>query len=128
MTLSIDLFLKLVYFIPNDDSVKETFSFDKKLKMISVSNKCIVSYDETSFLETQEETILLTIDFLFESKPDLKINRKDLQFFFQFAASQTNFLFNGNIMIKLIGLIWDHFSHLFLPVRFTGDITKYQRD
>ena len=41
-----------------------------------------------------EKTIYLTIDLLFEAKPDLKISRKDLRKLFQFATIQTNFLFN----------------------------------
>ena len=44
-----------------------------------------------------EETMHLTIDLLFEAKFDLKISRIDLQRRFQFATSQTNFIFNGNM-------------------------------
>ena len=58
----------------------------------------MVSYDVTILFTNipLEETIHLTIDLLFEAKPDLKISRKDLQKLFQFATSQTNFLFNGS--------------------------------
>ena len=58
----------------------------------------MVPYDVTSLLTNipLKETIYLTIDLLFEAKPDLKISRKDLQKLFQFATSQTNFLFNGS--------------------------------
>lgn len=51
-----------------------------------------------NYKKQQQETIHLT------TKPDLKINRKDLQFFFQFAASQTNFLFNGNMYSQINGV------------------------
>ena len=51
-----------------------------------------------------EETINLTINLLFEAKPDLKISRKDLQKLFQFTTSQTNFLFNGHIYDQVDGV------------------------
>ena len=59
----------------------------------------MVSYDVTGLFTNipLEETINLSIDLLFEVKPDLKISRKDLQKLFQFATSQTNFLFNGSM-------------------------------
>ena len=59
----------------------------------------MVCYDVTSLFTNipLEETMHLTIDLLFEAKFDLKISRIDLQRRFQFATSQTNFIFNGNI-------------------------------
>ena len=51
-----------------------------------------------------EETINLTINLLFEAKPDLKISRKNLQKLFQFATIQTNFLFNGNMYDQFNGV------------------------
>ena len=66
----------------------------------------MVSYDVTSLFTNipLEETINLTINLLFEAKPDLKISRKDLQKLFQFATSQTNFLFNGNMYDQVDGV------------------------
>ena len=52
-----------------------------------------------------EETIRLTTDLLFEAKPDLKIRRIDLQKRFQFATSQINFLFNGNMYHQIDGVV-----------------------
>ena len=79
--------------IPNNHSAKDTFSIFEELKMACVTNKCVVSFDVTSWLTNilLEETILLTPDFLFEGKPELKISRKHLQKLFQFVTSQTNF-------------------------------------
>ena len=59
----------------------------------------MVCYDVTSLFTNipLEETMHLTIDLLFEAKFDLKISRIDLQRRFQFATSQTNFIFNGNM-------------------------------
>ena len=59
----------------------------------------MVCYDVTSLFPNipLEETMPLTIDLLFEAKFDLKISRIDLQRRFQFATSQTNFIFNGNM-------------------------------
>ena len=51
-----------------------------------------------------KETINLTIDLLFEAKLDLKIRRTDLQKLFQFATSQTNFLFSGNMYDQVDGV------------------------
>ena len=67
--------------IPNDHSTKDTFSFVEELKTVSVTNKYMVSYDVTSLFTNipLEETINLTINLLFEAKPDFKISRKDLQ-------------------------------------------------
>ena len=92
--------------IPNDHSTKDTFSFVEELKMVSVTNKYLVSYDVTSLFTNipLEETINLTINLLFEAKPDLNISRKDLQKLFQFATSQTNFLFNGNMYDQVDGV------------------------
>ena len=92
--------------IPNDHSTKGTFRFVEKIKRLSVTNKYTVSNDVTSLFTNipLEETIHLTIDLLFEVKPDLKISRKDLQKLFQFAISQANFLFNGNIYNQVDGV------------------------
>ena len=75
--------------IPNNHSIKDTFSFVEELKTVSVTIKYMVSYDATSFFTniSLEETVDLTINLLFEAIPDLKISRKDLQKFFQFATS-----------------------------------------
>ena len=66
----------------------------------------MVSYDVTSLFTNihLEETRHLTIDLLFEAKPDLKFSRKDLQKPFQFATSQTSFLFNGNMYDRVDGV------------------------
>ena len=97
---------KLLDVIPNDHSAKDTFSFLEELKTRLVTNKCIVSYDLTSFFTniTLEEAIHLTIDLPFEAKPNLKISRKDLQKLFQFATSQNNSLFNGNMYDQVDGV------------------------
>ena len=66
----------------------------------------MVSFDATSLLTNKpfEETIHLNIDFLFEANSGMKVSRKDLQKLFQLATTQTNFLFNENVMTKLMGL------------------------
>ena len=63
--------------IPNDHSAKDIFSFVEELKTVSVTNKCMVSDDVTSLLTNipSDESIHLTIDLLFETKPELKISR-----------------------------------------------------
>ena len=95
--------------IPSDHSTKDTFSFFEELKAVSVTDKYMVSYDVTSFFTNipLEETIALTIELLFEAKPDLKIRRKDLQKLFQFGKSQISFLFNGNMYYPVDGVAMD---------------------
>ena len=95
--------------IPSDHSTKDTFSFFEELKAVSVTDKYMVSYDVTSFFTNipLEETITLTIELLFEAKPDLKIRRKDLQKLFQFGKSQISFLFNGNMYYPVDGVAMD---------------------
>ena len=108
--------------IPNDHSAKDTFSFDEELKTVSVTNKYMVCYD-VMILFTNiplEETINLTINLLFEAKPDLNISRKDLQKLFQFATSQTNFLFNGNIYDQVDGVAMGSPLALILTNIFMG--------
>ena len=84
----------------------------------------MVSYDVTSLFTNihLEETIHLTIELLFEAKPDLNISRKDLQKFFQFATSQIFYLME-TFMIRLMGLQWACLWHPFSPI-FSWDITK----
>ena len=67
----------LDYVIPNDHSIKDTFSFVEELKTVRVTNKYMVSHDVTSLFTNipLKETIHLTIDLLFGVKPDLKISR-----------------------------------------------------
>ena len=76
----------------------------------------MVSYDVASLFTNiaLEETIHLTIDLLFEAKPDLKISRKDLKKLFQFATSKINSLFNGSMYYQVDGVAIG--SHLFSPI------------
>ena len=108
--------------IPDDHSTKDTFSFVDELKKVSVTNKYMVSYDVTSLFTTipLEETINLATDLLFEAEPDLKISRKDLQKLFQFATSQTNFLFSGNMYDQVDGVAMGSLLTPILANIFTG--------
>ena len=92
--------------IPNDHSTKYTFSFVEELKTVSVTNKCMVSYDVTSLFTNipLKETANLTINLLFEANSDFKISRKDLHKLFQFAISQNDFPFNGNMYDQVEGV------------------------
>ena len=74
--------------IPNDYYAKDTFSFVEDLKTVSVTNKCMVSYNVTGLFTN----LSFTIDFLSEAKLDFKIGRKDLEKYFPFATNQSIFL------------------------------------
>ena len=108
--------------ISNDHSTKDTFSFGEELKTVSVTNKYIVSYDVTSLITNIPlgKIIYLTIDLLFEAKPDLKISRKDLRKLFQFATIQTNFLFNRNMYDQFYGVAMGSPSPPILTIIFMG--------
>ena len=111
--------------IPNDHSAKDTFSFIEELKAVNVTNKYMVSYDVTSLFTNMplEETILLTIDLLFEAKPDLNISSKDLQKLFQLPQVKLISSLMEACMTKLMGLQWIHLQNLFLPI-FSRNIPK----
>ena len=110
--------------IPNDHSAKDTFSFVEEIKTINVTKKCMVSYDVTSLFTNMplEETILLTIDLLFEAEPDLNVSSKDLR---KLQLPQVKLIFSlmEACMTKLMGLQWVHLWNLFLPI-FSWDIPK----
>ena len=79
----------------------------------------MISYDVVSLFTNVplSETIDIAVNLIFENKPELKINRRELKKLFEFATSKTHFLFNGLLkrifciivmfMIKLMGLPWD---------------------
>ena len=110
--------------IPNDHSAKDTFSFVEEIKTINVTKKCMVSYDVTSLFTNMplEETILLTIDLLFEAEPDLNVSSKDLR---KLQLPQVKLIFSlmEACMTKLMGLQWVHLWNLFLPI-FSRNIPK----
>ena len=85
----------------------------------------MVSYDVTSLFTNMplEETILLTIDLLFEAKPDLNISSKDLQKLFQLPQVKLISSLMEACMTKLMGLQWIHLRNLFLPI-FSRNIPK----
>ena len=110
--------------IPNDHSAKDTFSFVEEPKTVNVTNKYMVSYDVTSLFTNMplEETILLTIDLLFEAELDLNISSKDLQ---KLQLPQVKLISSlmEACMTNLMGLQWVHLQNLFLPI-FSRNIPK----
>ena len=66
----------------------------------------MVSYDVTSLFTNipLEETIELAVDLVFEKTPNIKISRAELKELFQFATSQSHFLFDGNFYDQIDGV------------------------
>ena len=80
--------------VPNDYSCKDTFSFVSQIKNANLPGKCLVSYDVTSLFTniTLQETIIITINLIFNHNPNLNITRKEIKKLFLFATSQTHFM------------------------------------
>ena len=76
--------------------------------LTNLFRKSLVSYDVNSpFINIPlQETIDVAINFIFNHKPNLKINKKELKKLFLFATSQTHFIFNSNYITKLIKYPW----------------------
>ena len=91
---------------PNTHSSKDTFSFLSDLHNANLSGKFFVSYDVTSLFTNipLSETIELSVNLILDSNPDLNITKKDLTKLFQFATSQTHFLFNGKFYNQIDGV------------------------
>ena len=87
--------------IPDDYSYKDTFSFVSQNKNANLSCKFLVSYNIPSlFINIPlQETIDLALNLIFNHNP----NKKN-PFFFVFATSQTNFLFNGKFYNQIDGV------------------------
>ena len=84
--------------IPKGYCAKDSFSFCKEIKNVSSSNKFLISYDTCSVLTSilLKETVDLAVRLIFDDNPNIKITKKDLKNFFEFATSGTYILFDGN--------------------------------
>ena len=92
--------------IPKDYCADDTFSFVQDVRNIDTNGHFMVSYDVTSLFTNipLEETIELAVDLIFEKNPNIKISRAELKELFQFATSQSHFLFDGNFYDQIDGV------------------------
>ena len=92
--------------LPEQYCTKDTFTFIKELKRVSLVDKFLVSFDVTSLFTNipLSETIKLAVDLIKTSQPDLNISEKDLTSLFNFATCETHYLFKGNFYDRIDGV------------------------
>ena len=92
--------------IPKDYCADDTFTFVKNIREVSSPNKFMVSYDVTSLFTNipLEETINIAVDIILKSNPRIKISKDELKKLFQFATSQSHFLFDGQFYDQVDGV------------------------
>ena len=66
----------------------------------------LVSYDVANLFTNipLQETIDIAINLIFNHNPNLKITKKELNFFFLFTTSQTHFIFNNKFYNQIDGV------------------------
>ena len=107
--------------VPNDYSCKDTFSFVSQIKNASLSKKSFVSYNVTSLLNNVpfQETIDIAINVIFNY--NLNITKKELNFFFLLATSQTHFIFNSKFNNQIVfHYLYANYQHLILHFAITS--------
>ena len=109
--------------LPDEYSVKDTFSFVSEIQAATISESYMVSFDVVSLFTNVplEECISLAVDKILESK-QLKMSRKNLEKLFRFCTSQTHFLFNGIYYDQIDGVCMGSplgpvLANLFMAVR-----------
>ena len=92
--------------VPSTHSCKDTFTFVNDIKCSNLTNKFFVSYDVTSLFTNipLHETINLAVNTIIDSNKDIKISKKDLTKLFNYATSQTHFLFKGKFYNQIDGV------------------------
>ena len=93
-------------YINTNYSPKDSFTFVKELKEVSVDNCFLVSFDVESLFTNipLEETINLAVDTIIENKHDLQISREKLLKLFKFCTSNTHFLFRNEYFEQVDGV------------------------
>ena len=84
----------------------DTFSFVKEIRTKCSLNKFMVSYDVTSLFTNipLKETIEIAVNTIFEKNPEIKISKRELTKLFNFATSETHFLFNDKYYDQINGV------------------------
>ena len=83
---------------PKENCAKDSFSFWEEMLQVIGNNYFSVSYDVCSIFTSipLQKTIEIAVELIFENNPQLKITKNELKHLFNFAASGTNFIFNGS--------------------------------
>ena len=97
---------KLAPHMPKKHCVNDTFSFVKDINNLKCNNKYLTSFDVVSLYTNipLNETIELAVDLIKKNDEKLKISRTELRQLFEFATSETHFLFEGKIFDQIDGV------------------------
>ena len=92
--------------VPNEHSCTDTFTFLQELKQANITDKFITSFDVVSLFThiPLKEMVDLAVNKILTEKTYLKMYKKELEEFYFFATSKTNFLFNGRVYDQIDGI------------------------
>ncbi|XP_065667691.1 uncharacterized protein LOC136087983 [Hydra vulgaris] len=85
---------------------KDSFSFVKEISQVNLHKQFLVSYDVTSLYTNVplQETIDIAVNSIMLNIKNFKITKNDLKKLFNFATSQTHFLFKGHTYDQIDGV------------------------
>ena len=92
--------------IPPEYSTKASFTFIEEVKLVSVADKFLISFDVMSLFTNiaLSESIDIAVNLIFENSPDIKFTKRELQERFRIATSGTDFTFDGCIYDRIDGV------------------------
>ena len=92
--------------IPPEYSTKASFTFIEEVKLVSVADKFLISFDVMSLFTNiaLSESIDIAVNLIFENSPDIKFTKRELQKLFRIATSGTDFTFDGCIYDQIDGV------------------------
>ena len=94
-------------FFPTFQSTKDSFTFCEGIRKVSATNTFLISWNVCSFFTSMplKETSDIAVNLLFEYNSGLNITKAELKKKFQFATSDTYFLFQGTFYDQVDGFV-----------------------
>ena len=92
--------------IPSEFSCSDSFTFVREIQNLEFQKSFLVSFDVESLFTNVpvKETTEIAMDLIYQHHKNLKISRPQLRKLFQFATSQTHFIFDGQYYDQVDGL------------------------
>ena len=92
--------------IPNDYTIKDSFSFVEEFNNLDNNNKFLISFDIQSLFTNVPlaETLDIAVNLIHTNNTNFPVSKTDLKKLFLFATSETHFLFNGSYYDQVDGL------------------------
>ena len=80
--------------------------FIEEIKSVSVTDKCLISFDVTCLFTNilLSEAIDIAINLIFENSPDIKFTKRELRKLFKIAMSETHFTIHVSIFDQIDGV------------------------